>query len=98
MAHEWIIQMHANGGYTIFDGEGNEAGRYANASVAAAHHVFALQECRKAKAALSTCLHVIEQGIEVRMEDRWPVLKTPLAEAKAAADAVLHPPMQKIPC
>ena len=41
------------------------------------------------KAALKTCLHVIEKGIEVRMMDQWPVLQQILPDAvKQAKDAL----------
>lgn len=96
MANEWIIQMQADGGYTIFDGDGEIAGKYSNPSTAAAHHVFALQELRRAKAALKLCRHVLEKGIEVRIGTNWPALRVPLEEAKLAADEVLNPPMQRI--
>lgn len=41
------------------------------------------------ESALSLCLHVIEKGIEVRMQDQWPILEKPLREAKEKANKAL---------
>jgi hypothetical protein len=52
------------------------------------------------RAALRNCLHVIEKGIEVRMDDRWPVLKDLLPGAVAQAKEALawSNPVSPIDC
>ena len=48
-----------------------------------------LKRCRELEAALRFCLNVVEKGIEVRMEDRWPTLRDVLPEAKSRARSAL---------
>ena len=48
-----------------------------------------LRRCQELEDALRFCLNVVEKGIEVRMEDRWPALRDALPEAKSRARSVL---------
>lgn len=43
----------------------------------------------KLEKALRKCLHVIQKGIEVRLQDQWPALSEVLPDAVAAANEAL---------
>jgi len=47
-------------------------------------------EKEELRAALKTCLHVIEKGIEVRMMGQWPVLQQILPDAVKKARSALR--------
>ena len=67
----WTIEgPDGVGGYTIRDDTGMERGRYANSKVAAAHHVFALQEMDRLQTIVGTTNQLADADLRERVGRR----------------------------